>query len=159
MAMAMVALRVVRSTLPLAGYLDMARLTTRGLVRSRLPGRRLGRPSRPISPARSVTMPDRTPAARMTGSRAAFRATVKLARSGSVPGTVPAASAMAVRSTLVGDQQGVDLLVDAAGGAGAQDPAAEDGGLELEVGALDLPALAVECGDLAGGVAVRVEEG
>jgi hypothetical protein len=37
--------------------------------------------------------------------------------------------------------------------------AAEDGGLELEVGAFDLPALAVEHGDLAGGVAGRVEEG
>src|SRR6266702_7686712 len=54
---------------------------------------------------------------------------------------------------LVGDQQGVDLLVDAGGGAGAQDPAAEDGGLELEVGGLDLPALAVKNGDLGGGVA------
>jgi hypothetical protein len=39
-----------------------------------------------------------TPAARMTWSRAAFRATAKLARSGSVPGTVTAASAIAVRS-------------------------------------------------------------
>ena len=58
---------------------------------------------------------------------------------------------------LVGDQQGAGLLVDAAGGAGAQDPAAEDGGLELEVGALDLPALAVKNGDLGGGVAGRVE--
>ena len=98
MTMAIAALRVVRSTLPLAGYLDMARLTTRGLVRSRLPGSRLARTSRPIAPARSVTMPDRTPAARMTWSRAAFRATEKLARSGSVPGTAPAASAIAVRS-------------------------------------------------------------
>ena len=97
--MAMVALRVVRSTLPRALYLDMARLTTRGLMRSRLLGIRLARTSRPIVPARSVTGPARTPAARMTWSRAAFRATVKLARSGSVPGTVPAASAMAVRST------------------------------------------------------------
>ena len=95
--MAMVALRVVRSTLPLALYLDMARLTTRGLTRGRLAGMRLARTSRPISPARSVTGPAMTPAARMTWSRAAFRATVKLARSGSVPGTVPAASAMAVR--------------------------------------------------------------
>ena len=93
----MVALRVVRSTLPLALYLDMARLTARGLVRSRLLGIRLARTCRPMVPARSVTVPARTPAARMTWSRAAFRAMVKLARSGSVPGTVPAASAMAVR--------------------------------------------------------------
>ena len=42
---------------------------------------------------------------------------------------------------LVGDQQGVDFLVDAAGGAGAQDPAAEDGRLELEVGGLNRPPL------------------
>ena len=39
---------------------------------------------------------------------------------------------------LVSDQQGVDFLLDAVGGAGAQDAAAEDGGLELEVGGLDL---------------------
>jgi hypothetical protein len=38
---------------------------------------------------------------------------------------------------LVGNQQGVDLLLDPVGGAGAQDPAAEDRGLELEVGGLD----------------------
>ena len=98
MAMAMAALRVVRSTLPLALYLDMARLTARGLTRRRLLGIRLARTSLPIVPASSVTAPARTPAARMTWSRAAFRATAKLARSGSVPGTVAAASAMAVRS-------------------------------------------------------------
>jgi len=39
---------------------------------------------------------------------------------------------------LVGDQQGVDLLADAGGGAGAQDPPAEDAGLELKVGGFDL---------------------
>ena len=98
MAMAMAALRVVRSTLPLALYLDMARLTARGLTRKRLLGIRLARTSLPIVPVRSVTAPARTPAARMTWSRAAFRAMEKLARSGSVPGTVAAASAMAVRS-------------------------------------------------------------
>jgi len=49
MVMAMVALQVVRSTLPLALYLDMARLTTRGLTRSRLLGIRLARTSLPIS--------------------------------------------------------------------------------------------------------------
>ena len=96
--MAMVALRVVRSTLPRALYLDMARLTARGLTRSGRPGMRLARTRRPIVPARSTAGPARTPAARMTWSRAAFRAIVKLARSGSMPGTVPAASAIAVRS-------------------------------------------------------------
>ena len=97
--MAMPALRVVRSTLPLALYLDMARLTTRGLTRGLLPGMRLASTRRPIVPARSTAGPARTPAARMTWLRAAFRAIVKLARSGSAPGTVPAASAIAVRRT------------------------------------------------------------
>ena len=98
MAMAMLALRVVRSTLPLALYLDMARLTTRGLTRGRLPGMRLASTRRPMFPARSTAGPARTPAARMTWSRAALRAIVKLARSGSAPGWVAAASAMAARS-------------------------------------------------------------
>ena len=38
------------------------------------------------------------PRAAMTCSRAASSATVKLARSGSVPGTVPAAAVIAMRS-------------------------------------------------------------
>ena len=42
---------------------------------------------------------------------------------------------------LVGDQEGVDFLLDAVGGAGAQDAAAEDGGLELEVEGLNRPPL------------------
>jgi len=83
--------------LPLALYLEMARLTTRGLTRSRLLGIGLARTSRPMFPARSMTVLVITPAARMTWSRAAFRAMVKLARCGSVPGTVLTASAMAVR--------------------------------------------------------------
>ena len=80
----------------------------------------------------------------MSWSRAVFRAMVKLARSGSMPGWVLVASAMARRRSLVADQQGVDLLVDAGGGAGAQDPAAQDGGFQLQVGGFDLPALVVE---------------
>ena len=60
---------------------------------------------------------------------------------------------------LVGDQQGVDLLLDAVGGAGAQDAAAEDGGLELEVGGLDLPPFVVQDGQVAGGVAGRRRAG
>jgi len=67
-------------------------------MRSRLLGIRLARTSLPIVPARSVTGPAVTPAARMTWSRAAFSAMAKLARSGSVPGAVLAASAIAVRS-------------------------------------------------------------
>ena len=96
--MVMAVLRVARSTFPRALYLDMARLTTRGLVRGRRAGMRLARTRRPMVPARSMTGPAMTPAARMTWSRAVFRAMVKLARSGSVPGTVTAASAIAVRS-------------------------------------------------------------
>jgi hypothetical protein len=78
MAMAMVAVRVARSTLPRALCLDMARLTTRGLMRGRLPGVRLAGTSRPLVPAGSAA----GPAARMTWSRAAFKATANLARSG-----------------------------------------------------------------------------
>jgi hypothetical protein len=47
-------------------------------------------------PARSVTGPAVTPAARITWSRALFRAIVKLDQSGSVPGAA-AASAIALR--------------------------------------------------------------
>jgi hypothetical protein len=73
MVMAMVAVRVARSTLPLALCLAMARLTTRGLMRSRLPGVRLAGTSRPIVPAGSAAGPAGTPAAGMAWSRAAFR--------------------------------------------------------------------------------------
>jgi len=54
---------------------------------------------------------------------------------------------------LVGDEQGPDLLLDAVGCAGAQDAAAEDGGLELEVAGLYFPALPVEDYDFPGRVA------
>jgi len=60
---------------------------------------------------------------------------------------------------LVGDEQGVDLLVDPGGGAGAQHAPAEDGGLQLEVGGLDLPAFVVEADQAAGRVAVVVAQG
>src|SRR6266702_466960 len=60
---------------------------------------------------------------------------------------------------LVGDEQGVHLLLDAAGGAGPQDAAAADGGLQLEVGGLDLPALMVENGQVEGWEAGRVGQG
>jgi hypothetical protein len=66
-------------------------------MRRRRAGMSAARTRRPIFPARSMTVPAITPAARMIWSRAAFRAMAKLARSGSVPGTVAAASAMAVR--------------------------------------------------------------
>ena len=60
---------------------------------------------------------------------------------------------------LVGDQQGVDLLLDAVGSAGAQDAAAEDGGLELEVGGLDLLPFVIQDGQVAGRVAGRIGQG
>src|SRR5205085_2614408 len=44
---------------------------------------------------------------------------------------------------LVGDQQGVDLLVHPGRGAGAQDPAAQHGGLQFAIGRLDVPALVI----------------
>src|SRR5258707_253154 len=97
MVMVMSALRVVRSVLPVALYLDRARLTTRGLMRGRLGGMRVARTARPITPARSVPGPSRMPAARVTWSRAVLRAVVRLARSGPGPGAGMGASAMAVR--------------------------------------------------------------
>ena len=42
---------------------------------------------------------------------------------------------------LVGDQQGVDLLGGPRGGAGAQDPPAQDGGFQFQVGSLNRPPL------------------
>ena len=82
--MSVVTLQAARSTLPPALYLDMARLTARGLMRSRLAGIRLARTVPPIFPARTVTAPAVATAARMTWSRVAFRATAKLARAGTV---------------------------------------------------------------------------
>ena len=157
--MAMVALRVVRSTLPRALYLDMARLTTRGLTRSRRPGMRLARTRRPIVPARSMAGPggdaggeDDLVAGGVEGDGEAGAVGVGAGDGGGGVGDRGA-------QRLVGDQQGLDLLLDAVGGAGAQDAAAEDGGLELKVGGLDLPALVVEGRQFAGRVAVRVEPG
>src|SRR5262249_35047083 len=60
---------------------------------------------------------------------------------------------------LVGDQEGVDLLGETGWGAGAQDAAAQDGGLEFQVGGFDLPSLVVEGGQVGGGMAVVVEQG
>jgi hypothetical protein len=54
---------------------------------------------------------------------------------------------------------GVDLLVDPGGGAGAQDPPAQDGGLEFEVGGLDFPALVIQPDQLGCWVAAGVEQG
>jgi hypothetical protein len=53
----------------------------------------------------------------------------------------------------------VDLLVDALGSAGAQDPAAEDAGLDLQIGGFDLPSPVVDLDEFAGGVAARIEQG
>ena len=95
----------------------------------------------------------------MTWSRAAFRATAKLARSGVGAGNGRGGVGDGGSQGLVGDEQGVDLLFDAVGGAGAQHPAAQDGGLELEVGGLDLPSFVVEDGQVGGGVAGWVGQG
>ena len=52
---------------------------------------------RPMVPARSMVSLAMTLAAWMTWSRAAWRAMVKLARSGSVPGAVRVVPVMAIR--------------------------------------------------------------
>src|SRR5215813_506312 len=96
--MVMVAWWVARLVVgPRALYLDMARLTVRVLTRRRRVGIGLASRWRPMAPGRSMVGPAMTPAAWTSWSRAAFRARVKLARSGSVPGWVVVASAMAVR--------------------------------------------------------------
>ncbi|MEU5341528.1 hypothetical protein AB0H18_11965 [Streptomyces sp. NPDC020766] len=97
----------------------------------------------------------------MIRSRAVCQTVLKLAWSGSVPYWVLVASAMAVRGPqqLADDQQGVDLLVDAVGGAGPQDPAAEDGQLHFQAGRFGLPALVIQRGQCGCRVAGVVEQG
>ena len=50
-------------------------------------------------------------------------------------------------------------MLDAVGGAGAQDPAAEDGGFQFQIGGLDLPPLVIQLDQFTGRVAVRIEQG
>ena len=98
----------------------------------------------PMTPTRSMTVSAMTPAAWTIWSRAVFRAVVKLARSGSSAGLAVGGVDHRGAQQLVDDEQGVDLLVDAVGGAGAQDASAQDRGFEFEVGGLDFPALVVK---------------
>ena len=112
-----------------------------------------------MAPTRSMTVSAMTSAAWMIWSRAAWRAMLKLARSGSVPGVVSVASADRDPDDLVGGQQGVDLLGDAGQGARAQDASAEHGLLDREVGGLDFPALVIELDQLECGVPAVVEQG
>ena len=86
-------LRVARSTLPRALYLDMARLTTRGLMRSRRasgwPGRAGRFPVRLALGGEDAGGEDDLVTGGVQGDGEAGAV-------GSVPGTVPAASAMAL---------------------------------------------------------------
>lgn len=59
---------------------------------------------------------------------------------------------------LVGHQQRIDLLLEAARSASTQYSAAQDGGFQFQVGGLDLPSLMVERDQLSRWVAVRVEQ-
>ena len=127
---------MVRSTFPFALYLDMARLTTRGLIRSRLQGMRLAR-HRPIWPARSTRLPGEDARGLddlVAGAvqRDGEACPVRIGALGCVGGVGDGGA-----QGLVSDEQGPILLLDAVGGPGAQDPAAEDRGLQLEVGGLD----------------------
>ena len=113
-------------------------------------GSRLARTWRPMVPTRSMTVSAMTPAAWMSWSRAAAGD----GEAGPVGiGAGPGAGGVGHGGAqqLVGDQQGVDLLLDAVGGAGAQDPAAQDGGLEFQVGGFDLPPLVIEADESAAG--------
>ena len=84
---------------PRARNLEIARLTMRGLTRSRRSGGRLSGTRRPMAPIRSMTVPAMTLAAWVSRSRAAFRAMVKLPRSGSVRPAASVASVIAMRRT------------------------------------------------------------
>jgi hypothetical protein len=59
---------------PRALYLEMARLTTRGLTRRRRSASRLSSTARPILPTRSMVVEAITPAAWMSWSRAVLSA-------------------------------------------------------------------------------------
>ena len=100
-----------------------------------------------------------TPAARVTWSRAAFRAMVNTGPVGVGARDGRGGVGDGCAQCLVGDEQGVDLLLERRRGCRPQDAAAEDGRLQLEVGGLDLPALMVENGQVGGGVAGRVGQG
>src|SRR4249920_1428638 len=53
----------------------------------------------------------------------------------------------------------MDLLVDASGGAGAEDPPAQDAGLQFQVGSFDLPSLVVQRDQRTGGPGVGIGQG
>ena len=142
---------------PRALYLEMARLTERGLVRTRRTGMRMARTSRPMRPARSMTVSAMTPAVRTMRSRAALRAMVKLARSGSMPGW---RWRRPWRCAGFGRRPGGRRpLRGRRGGAGAEDPSTQDAGFQFEVCGLDLPPFVVELHQLERGVAVWVGQG
>src|SRR6266508_2453851 len=123
---------------PRALYLDMARLTVRALMRSRRSGSRLSRTRRPILPTRSMAVSAMTPVACTSWSRAACNATVKLARSGSMP------------RVLLVVKQGGNQPVDAGAGAG--------GGSHGDLGLDDANQPAAERGAV-GAVAVAAQHG
>lgn len=79
-----------------------------------------------------------TPAAAMSWSRAVSRAMVKLAGVGIDIADAEHGVGDRDAQRLVGDQQRVDLLVDPGRGADPQDPAVEDGELQLQERGLDL---------------------
>ena len=74
-------------------------MTLRALKRARRAGSSVARTARPMTPGRSAGPSGQMPAAAVSWSRAASRAVVKLARSGSVPGRASMAVTMAMRSS------------------------------------------------------------
>ena len=95
--MSMVALRVVRSTLPLA-LLGHGALDGAGADACPPAGHEAGQDEPADGPGQVDSGAGEDAGGEDDLLRAALRATEKLARSGSAPGAVPAASAIAVRS-------------------------------------------------------------
>src|SRR3954462_5763445 len=77
--------------------LESGRFTVRGQARARRAGSRLARTWAPMAPTRSMWVTARTDRAVMIWARAACRATLNPAGTGSISGREPVASVIAIR--------------------------------------------------------------
>ena len=103
------------------GALDLAGAEARPPCRGSI----VARTARPMAPVRSAGPSGQTPAAAVSCSRAASRVVVKLARAGSVPGTVSTAVTHRHTQQLAEAQRGLDFLLDAGPVAGTQHQAVQ----------------------------------
>ena len=91
----------------------------RALMRVRRSGSRWARTWGPMAPTRSMTVSAMTPAAWMIWSRAVLQGDGEAGPVGVEAGLAVGGVGHRGAQELVDDQQGVDLLLDAGGGAGA----------------------------------------